>query len=193
MFGNENGGLWIFGLLVLLAILGGNGGLFGGGNGRAATQADVQRATDFTALERQNNEGVAATRAAAYDVTGAVKDGNYSILGELRDVQAVTTAGFANAKECCCEILRAIDGVKYDGALNTASINANMTAMGQKILDRMAQDREASMQARINQLELDRALCGIPRTNPYGYGIYSTIPSMSGCGCGYSFGCGNAA
>lgn len=47
MFGNENGGLWIFGLLVLLAILGGNGGLFGGGNGRAATQADVQRATVF--------------------------------------------------------------------------------------------------------------------------------------------------
>lgn len=193
MFGNENGGLWIFGLLVLLAILGGNGGLFGGGNGRAATQADVQRATDFAALERQNNEGVAATRTAAYDVTGAVKDGNYNILGELRDVQAVTASGFASAKECCCEILRAIDGVKYDGALNTASINANMTAMGQKILDRMAQDREAAMQARINQLELDRALCGIPRTNPYGYGIYSTTPSVSSCGSGYSYGFGNAA
>lgn len=197
MFGNDNGiaagGLWIFGLLILLAILGGNGGLFGGGNSRAATQADVQRATDFAALERQNNESVAATRTAAYDVTGAIKDGNYNILGELRDIQAVTASGFASAKECCCEILRAIDSAKYDSALNTASINANITATGQKILDRMAQDREASMQARINQLELDRALCGIPRTNPYGYGIYSTIPSMSGCGCGNSFGYGYAA
>lgn len=194
MFGNDNsygGGMWIFGLLILLAILfgGSGGGLFGGGGERTATVGDVQRATDFAALERQNNEGVAATRTAAYDVTGAIKDGNYNILGELRDVQALTASGFANAKECCCNILRAIDGAKYDAALNTAGINANITAMGQKILDRMAADKESALQARINQLELDRALCGVPRTSPYGYGIYSTIPTnVGGCGCGGGYG-----
>ena len=54
--GFGGGGLWIFGLLVLLALLGGGGGLFGGNCDRAATVGDVQRATDFQALERQNNE-----------------------------------------------------------------------------------------------------------------------------------------
>ena len=53
-----------------------------------------------------------------------------------------------------------------------------------EILDRMAQDREASYVQRINQLELDRALCGIPRTSPYGYGIYANYPRAGGGCCG---------
>lgn len=130
-FGFGNDGAWIFGLLVLLGLFNGGFGGFGGGE-RNATGGDVQRATDFAALERQNNEGVAATRQAAYDVTGAVKDGNYNILGELRDVQAITSAGFAGLQKCCCDELRAIDSVNYNGAINTASINATTTAQTQK-------------------------------------------------------------
>lgn len=191
--GFGGGGLWIFGLLVLLALLGG-GGLFGGAGERAATVGDVQRATDFQALERQNNEGVAATRQGVYDVTGAIKDGNYNILGELRDIEGVVNSGFAAGQKCCCEILRAIDGVNYNGALNTAKINETTVAQTQRILDRMAQDREAGLMQRINRLELDRALCGIPRTNPYGYGIYANFPRMGGCcGNGYGYGYNNVA
>lgn len=198
MFDNDDGfcggGLWIFGLLVLLALLGGGGGLFGGAGERAATVGDVQRATDFQALERQNNEGVAATRQGVYDVTGAIKDGNYNILGELRDIEGVVNTGFANGQKCCCEILRAIDGVNYNGALNTAKINETTVAQTQRILDRMAQDREAALVQRVNQLELDKALCGIPRTSPYGYAIYSTTPRMGGCcGNGYGYGYNNVA
>lgn len=144
----------------------------------------MQRATDFAALERQNNEGVAATRQAAYDVTGAVKDGNYNILGELRDVQALTSAGFANMQKCCCEELRAIDSVNYNGAINTAAINATTTAQTQKILDALAGNRMADMQNQINQLQLQAALCGVPRTSPYGYAVVPSFPTApSGCGC----------
>lgn len=35
---------------------------------------------------------------------------------------------------CCCETQRAIDGVNYNAAQNTASINANTTAAVQKVL-----------------------------------------------------------
>ena len=78
-----------WGIVILIALFfllfAGRG--FGGSSGESApaTQADVQRATDFAALERQNNEGVAATRQGAYDVTSAVKDYADNILGELRD------------------------------------------------------------------------------------------------------------
>lgn len=184
--GLGGGGLWIFGLLVLLALLGNNGGLFGGGHDRTATVGDVQRATDFQALERQNNEGVAATRQGVYDVTGAIKDGNYNILGELRDIGTVVNDGFAAGQKCCYEILRAIDGVNYNGALNTAKINETTVAQTQRILDRMAQDREAALMQRVNQLEMDQALRGIPRTSPYGYGIYSYAPSMGNYCCCYN-------
>lgn len=177
-FGNE--GLWLFAILALM------GGGFGGWGNRGpmgdrnATVGDVQRATDFAALERQNNETVAAVRQAAYDTTGAIKDGNYNVLGELRDLQAATASGFARQQECCCETLRAIDGVNYNAAMNTASINANTTAQTQKILDAISGNRLADMQNQINQLQLQAALCGIPRTTPYGYGI---VPQFAGCNC----------
>ena len=188
MFGG--GGMWIFALLVL-CLLGNGGGLFGGNGGRTATVGDVQRSTDFAALERQNNEGVAATRQGVYDVAGAIKDGNYNILGELRDLEADTNAGFANQQKCCCDTLRGIDGVNYNGAINTAAINANTTAQTQKILDALCQDKQKildalrqdkiqTMQNQINQLNLQAALCGIPRVSNYGYGI---VPAFAQAGC----------
>ena len=157
-FGNE--GLWLFAILALMGGGFGNWGNRGTGD-RNATVGDVQRATDFAALERQNNETVAAVRQAAYDNQAAVKDGNYNILGELRDLQAATAEGFAHQQECCCNILRGIDSVNYNGAQRAV--------------------RMADMQNQINQLQLQAALCGIPRTTPYGYGI---VPQFAVAGCG---------
>lgn len=174
-FGNE--GLWLFAILALMGGGFGNWGNRGTGD-RNATVGDVQRATDFAALERQNNETVAAVRQAAYDNQGAIKDGNYNVLGEIRDLQSAAASGFARQQECCCETLRAIDGVNYNAAMNTASINANTTAQTQKILDAISGNRMADMQNQINQLQLQAALCGIPHTTPYGYGI---VPQFAGC------------
>lgn len=189
MLGNREGGCfggsgaWVMIILFAIIFMFGGGGLFGRSGERNATVADIQRSQDFAALERQNNEGVAATRQAAYDVTGAIKDNAYNILGELRDVQADTASGFARQQECCCETLRAIDGVNYNGALNTASINANTTAQVQRILDKMCADREAAQAQRINQLEMQQMFCGVPRISPYGYGIVPQF-APAGCGCG---------
>lgn len=179
-----NSGIWIFGLLILLALIGNNGGgLFGNGE-RSATVGDVQRSQDFAALERQMNEGVAATRQGVYDVTSAIKDGNYNILGELRDLQAIVSSGLSQMQSCCCEILRAIDGVNYNAAMNTASIKETTTAQAQRILDALAADKAERQAQRINQLEMQQLLCGIPRTSPYGYSI---IPQFANIGCN---GCG---
>jgi len=176
--GGWGDGMWIFALLIVFAMM--NGGFGGWGNNQAATSADVQRATDFQALERQNNEGVAATRQGVYDVTGAIKDGNYNILGELRDLGNITNTGFATMQRGFCEQLRAIDGVNYNAAMNTASINANTTAQTQKILDAMAQNKIDSLQAQVSELKMQSMFCGIPRINPYGFGV---IPQFANGNC----------
>ncbi len=188
VMGNDNGamngcggGMWIFALLILLAI--GNGGFFGGNKtgDRNATVGDVQRSTDFAALERQNNEIVDAVRQGVYDTTGAVKDANYNTLSEIRDLESATAAGFTNMQKCCCETQRAIDSVKYEGAINTASINQNTTAQVQKVLDAVTGNRIADMQNQINQLQLQSALCGIPKTSPFAYGVYPyNVPPFGG-------------
>lgn len=176
-------GVWV--LVILFALIFGNGGFGFGGNGeRAATVGDVQRATDFQSLERQNNETVAAVRQSAYDTAGAIKDGHYNILGELRDLQSATANGFARQQECCCEGLRAIDGVNYNAAMNTAAINANTTAQTQKILDALSQNKIDTLQAQVNELKMQGMFCGIPRISPYGYGIIPQFASCGGCGCG---------
>ena len=69
----------------------------------------------------------------------------------------------AKENETGCNILRAIDGINYNAAMNTASINANTTAVGQKILDAIVGNKMEAMQNRINQLELQNQLQGVVR------------------------------
>lgn len=49
--------------------------------------------------------------------------------------------------------------------MNTAAINANTTAQTQKILDAIQQNKVEALQGRVNQLELDRAMCGVVRSH----------------------------
>ena len=159
-------------------------GCGGSGESSPATQADVQRATDFAALERQNNEGVAATRQSAYDVTSAVKDNAYNILGELRDLQSVTEGGFSAQQKCCCEILRAIDGVNYNASINACEIKTAIHAEGeatrtllqqqenQRLRDELAQSRAANNDYMQSQYILGQL------------GRYYQNPPCNPCGCG---------
>lgn len=181
------GGFGGWGIVILIALFfllfAGRG--FGGGSGESApaTQADVQRATDFAALERQNNEGVAATRQGVYDVTGALKDNAYNLLGEIRDVQAATAAGFASQKECCCQILRGIDGINYNASINACEIKTAIHAEGeatrnliqqqetQRLRDELAQSRAANNDYMQSQYILGQL------------GRYYQNPPCNPCGC----------
>lgn len=156
-FGGEcGGGFWIFALLILFGMLGGGGGIFGNRDARAATVEDLNNSANFTRLEGQvmNNGNRIENKADA--VYSGICDLGYEISQQF----AATNAQMAN---CCCTTQRAIDGVNYNAAMNTAAINANTTAQTQKILDAIAQNKIDALQARINQLEMQNALYGVVR------------------------------
>ena len=182
-FGGE--GLWLFAILALFGF-GGNGFLGGRNGERNATVGDVQRATDFAALERQNNETVARVRQGVYDTSAAIKDGNYNILGELRDLQTVANAGFAEQSKCCCEINRNIDSVRFDMANYSAATQAAIHSEGEQTRNMLQQNKIEALQAQINQLQLNNAMCGVVRYPTSS--VYSApMPFMTmGNGC-----CGN--
>lgn len=160
MFGGAGGGgMWIFALLILLLI--GGGGLFGGNRGfypagEPVTEAGLCNAMNFNNLENsvgRLNDNLTNTYIGLQN--GMCQMG-YETLKNFGTTQN-------QIAQCCCETQRAIDGVNYNGAINTAAINANTTAQTQKILDAIAQNKIESLQAQVNQLQLQSAMCGVIR------------------------------
>ena len=178
-------GFGMFGFLIL-ALLFMNGGGFGwGGNGNNnAIQADVNRGFDNQNLQAQTRDilgavtsgtaqTISASTANAQNAINAIKDGNASIIREFGNVETALTALSGKQSECCCNILRATDGIMYNNAVNTAAINANTTAQTQKILDAITGNRMAEMQNQIDQLRLNSAMSGVvryPQAITYGAG-----------------------
>lgn len=191
-----NSMMWIFALLILAG-----GGFNGwGGNGFAnaigyenlATQAQVDRGFDtqnmmanqretLAAVNAGTAQAVAATNQTFHDTLNALSD-KYSELARDIGGLAVGQANLlAKENECCCAALRAIDGVNYANALNTAAINANTTEQTQKILDAISGNRMADMQNQINQLQLQQAVAGVVRY-PSASTYYAGTNPFCSCG-----------
>lgn len=162
--GGGMGGWW---MIILFALIFNGGGLFGGNN-RAASVDEVASGFNFAGINNKLNEIVAGQASINQNLGNAICSSTYELASKIDN--------------CCCNTQLGIQGVKFDMANYTAAINANTTAQTQKILDAITGNRMADMQNQINQLQLQAALCGIPRTSPYGYGIYS-YPTCQSYGC----------
>lgn len=177
--GNRNDGAWGDGgwwvLIILFALFGGWGGYGFGGNGgggytaTAATQADIQRGFDNSAVISKLD-----------GITNGLCDGFYAVnngmLTGLNTIQqainADTVAGMQNANaiqsqlaNCCCETREAIQGVNFNMAQNTCALQNTMNnntrdiidsqnAGTRAILDYLCQDKIATLQAENNDLRL---------------------------------------
>lgn len=176
----------IFALLILLGIFNGGFGGFGGNNGVNTLNGDMQRGFDqqntmaqtrdiLGAVTSGTAQTIAASTANATNAIEAIKDGNAALIREFGNVETALTGLSGKMQECCCETLRSIDSVNYNGAINTAAINANTTAQTQKILDAIMGNRIADMQNQINQLSLQNAMCGVmkyPTSWAYNAGVF---------------------
>ena len=70
-------------------------------------------------------------------------------------------------------------------AVQNGDLKALIHSEGEATRAMIQQDKIEGLQQQVSQLQLQAALCGIPRTNPYGYGIYA-YPACAGlncCGC----------
>ena len=160
--------MWIFALLILLLI--GGGGFFGGArgiNGEPVTEAGLCNAMNFNNLENAVGRLNDNAQHNYQGLQNGLSTLGYETLRNFNTVQQ-------QVADCCCTTQRAIDSVNYNGAINTAAINANTTAQTQKILDAMAQNKIDSLQAQVNQLQLQSAMCGVvryPNATTYTSGI----------------------
>ena len=173
--GNNNGmfggdGLW--GLIIILALLGWGGNGFGGiggfGGGRngyvepCATQADVRAAVDQQTLISKLDQQTYGLADSTYALNNAITNGFFG-------VQSTLCQGFNGVDraiaDCCCATQRAIDGVNYNMATqacdtrraitdSTRDIIENQNCNTRSILDFLVNDKLATLQAENQNLKL---------------------------------------
>lgn len=200
-WGNGMGFMWIFALLLLA------GGNWGGGWGNnnvanaigyenLATSNEVQRGFDNQNSMANQREILAAVNSSALQEQQNSNQNTQYLMSmfndkyqELqRDISGLAMGqqeSIANQSQCCCNILRAIDGVNYNAAMNTTAINANTIAQTQRILDFLTASetqklRDENMMLRMQGMTQD--LVRYPTSTSYNAG-YNPF-----CNCGNSCG-----
>ena len=191
-WGNGMGFMWIFALLILAN--GGWGG-FGGNNAAAAlgyenlaTSSEVQRGFDaqnsmanereiLAAINTNSLQGMQNANQNTQYTIGMLTDKYQELQRDIGGLAMGQQQVLANQSECCCNTLRAIDGVNYNAAINTANINANTTAQTQRILDYLtASDnqklRDENMMLRMQGMTQDLVRYPTSTTYNAGYNPY---------------------
>lgn len=185
-FGGGDGGLFAILLIVLLM----GGGAWGMGNrgqfGTEAIQNQMQQGFDNQNTMANQREILAATNQVYHDITGYVGDKYAELDRDVLSINSTLQQVMANQNQCCCSTLRAIDGVNYANAQNTAAINANTTAAVQKVLDAITENKIEALQGKINQLELNNAVAGVVRyPTTFSYNAGQSPFCNGSCGCGF--------
>ena len=168
MFGGNSS--WV--LIILFALIfgwGGNG--FGrcndfGQYATAASQTEILLGQQFQNLDNKIDRIGNGIADATFALNNSIKDGNYATQNIIKD-------GF-------CANQRNIDSVRFDMSNYASAIQATDTANTQKILDVLAQNKIEALQGRINQLELQNAMCGVVR---YPNGITYNAGTSPFCAC----------
>ena len=197
LFGGGSGGGLLFAILLIVLFMGnGAWGSNRGAFGTEAIQNQMQQGFDnqntmanqretLAAVNAGTAQSVAATNQTFHDMLSVFSDKYNELDRDILSVGNTLQQVMANQNQCCCQTLRAIDGVNYANAQNTAAINANTTAAMQKVLDAITENKIEALQGKINSLELAQATSGVVRY-PNGW-TYSagTSPFCNCGGCGF--------
>ena len=207
--GNEMGGnafMWIFGLIVLLGLLNGNG--FGGiGNNAAAalgyenlaTSNEVQRGFDNQNLQAQTRDILAAVNAGTAQTVAATNQTFHDNLmttqnlynelaRDIASVQVTQAQQLANQNECCCETKQLIleKSAATDAAIahNKYEMSMQMAQMEARLTAKMDANEIQNLRDQVNKLQMEQATAGMLRfPNNWSYGAGPFPPIFGGCGC----------
>lgn len=193
-YGFGYGGMWIF-LLFALMCGGWNRGNFGNNYGEALSNEFLYSNLNGT-VDRGFNQ---------------IANQQFNTQKDIWQAQSGLSMQLAqngfNAQQCCCDINRNVDSVKFENAQNTCAITTNNTMNTQRILDKLCQmegnakdqriaDLTFQLQTANNQLSNMAQSANIissirPTPVPaynvgsfYG-GFFNNNCCGSNCGCGY--------
>lgn len=193
--GISGGSAW---LIILFLLIIGNGGFNGYRNNgelnsyaTAASQQDILFSSKFQALDNKIDRIGNGIADATFALNNSIKDGTYTTTNAVKDTAYATGVSIVNEgraiqnqlAQCCCDNKQATAQVRYDMANFAASINSNIDSKFAALEKSQLEQRLADQAAQINALQLNQAMCGIPRISAYAYGTYPYPTPSTGCGC----------
>ena len=157
-FGGNNSVLFL--LLVVFLLGGGNWNRQGefGQYATAASQQEILFGQQFQNLDNKMDRlgnGIS-------DATFAL---NNTVVTNANNIAGTVIAEGRSIADKMCELKTAIH------------------AEGEATRGLIQQNKIDSLQAQVNDLKMSQNFCGIPRINPYGYGVYA-YQNQCGCQCG---------
>lgn len=190
--GGAFGGDGLWGLIIILALLGGG---FGNGFGFGGGGADIRSALDSQTLFSKID-------AQTYGMADSFTALNNTLNNNFRSVDnAICTLGYQNQQgvnslahqisDCCCATQRAIDGVNYNMATQACETRQAIADSTKSILDFIVNDKLATLQAENQSLKLKASQA---EQNAYLLSELKACPVPAyvvpnpNCGCGYGYG-----
>ena len=156
-------------IILLFALGGGIGGYRNGDYGQFATAASQQEILFGQQFQNLDNK---------IDRLGyGVADATYALNEKANTVQTVLGGAIVDEARRSQE---QISNLKYDMANQFAHSNAKTTAEIQQVKDLIKDNKIETLQGRINQLELQNAMCGVVR---YPSGLTYNAGASPFCGC----------
>lgn len=158
-FNGANGLIYI----LLFAMIFGNGAWGNRGDfgqyATAASQQEILFGQQFQNLDNKMDRLGNGISDATFALNNTIVNGNNNVAG------TVISEGRSIQDKLC-------------------DIRTEVHAEGEATRAMIQQNKIESLQAQVNELKTQNMFCGIPRINPYGYGVYAY---NNGCGCN----CGN--
>lgn len=146
MFGGNND-WWI--LLLFLFGWGGNG--WGGNRGNCATVSDVTAAVDqqtlISKLDQQTYGLADSTYALNNAITGGFAQAELSRANSQAALMQQLSSMAADSAACCCQTQRAIDGVNYNIATQTAAIQNTLCGNTRDVIENQNNNARAILDA----------------------------------------------
>lgn len=165
LLGNDGMGgnafIWIFALLILCGGFGNFGFNRNNYNGdfaqyaTSASQNEILLGQKFDALGQKVNSIGDGICSSTYALNNTILGAQNALGG------AITNEGRAIQSQLC-------------------AINSNIDNKFACLEKNQLEQKIAEQTAQITQLQTQQMFCGIPRINPYGYGVYA----YNNCGCG---------
>lgn len=172
LLGNRNDGFLGNGtglivLILFFLIFGFNGNWGNRAFGAGVTEAQLAQSQSFQDVQSQIRGLTYGLSSTAYENAMLINNNSNTLQRDIMTGFTGTNANISNGnaminsaiagigsqlQTCCCNQLRAIDGVNYNNAINTNTITANATANTQAILDRLCQMEANAKDQRIADL-----------------------------------------